>query len=221
MRSAPLFFFILAGGVALVTAVNFGLSTAASNKTVPGCPGVTTDGSPNPAETAAFWMDTPVAPQLLTYSDSLSPAQIKVLGASSDEKWIEVDLSDQKLTAWEGNRVFLQTLISSGLRNRTPAGEYRIWYKTRATKMEGGSRLNKTYYYLPNVPFAMFFHGDYGIHGTYWHNNFGNRMSHGCVNAPTPEAERLFYWTQPELPAGKKSVRSDAAHPGTRVVVHE
>ena len=87
--------------------------------------------------------------------------------------------------------------------------------------MEGGSRLNNSYYYLPNVPYAMFYSGSYGIHGTYWHNNFGNRMSHGCVNAPTPVAEKLFYWADPPLSSGHQTVRASSAQPGTRVVVHD
>ena len=119
------------------------------------------------------------------------PGADQVLGANNS-RWIEVDLGRQKLIAHDGDQIFLESLISSGLGNRTPVGEYRIWYKIRSTKMEGGNRLTKSYYYLPNVPYAMFFFGSYGIHGTYWHNNFGNRMSHGCVNAPTPIAEKLF-----------------------------
>jgi len=67
----------------------------------------------------------------------------------------------------------------------------------------------------------MFFYGDFGIHGTYWHSNFGHPMSHGCVNTPTSIAERLFYWTDPQLPEGKKAVRSSADYPGTRVVIHQ
>jgi lipoprotein-anchoring transpeptidase ErfK/SrfK len=51
-------------------------------------------------------------------------------------------------------------------------------------------------YYLPNVPYVMYFHGGYGLHGTTWHANFGHPMSHGCVNLPTSEAEWLFNWAQ-------------------------
>ncbi len=150
-----------------------------------------------------------------------------VLGVNDGEKWIEVDLSDQKLTAWEGTGVFLETLISSGLPWwPTPQGEFRVWAKVRATKMEGGE--GKYYYNLPNVPFVMFFENEnvpgwrgYGLHGTYWHNSFGTQRSHGCVNLPTSIAERLYYWTTPVMPEGKRYVRSTPENPGTRVVVHE
>lgn len=150
-----------------------------------------------------------------------------VLGANNEDKWIEVDLSEQKLRAWEGSSLYFETLISSGLPwTPTPVGEFRIWAKLRATKMEGGS--GKYYYYLPNVPFVMFFENakvpgakGYGLHGTYWHNDFGKQHSHGCVNLPTSYAEKLYYWTGPVMPEGKSFVRSSDENPGTRIVVHE
>ena len=150
-----------------------------------------------------------------------------VLGVNNEEKWVEVDLSDQKLRAWEGSSIFLETLVSTGLPWwPTPQGEFRVWAKIRATKMEGGE--GKNYYNLPNVPFVMFFENTevpgrrgFGLHGTYWHNDFGRVRSHGCVNLPTNIAEQLYYWTTPTLPEGKRFVRSSADNPGTRVVIHE
>lgn len=150
-----------------------------------------------------------------------------VLGAVSGERWIEVDLSEQKLTAWDGETKFLETKISSGLPwSPTPVGEFRIWTKFRYTKMEGGE--GKYYYYLPNVPYVMFFENSkvpgfrgYSLHGTYWHNDFGKPHSHGCVNLPTSVAEKLFYWTGPDLPEGKGAMRADDQNLGTRIVIHE
>lgn len=154
-------------------------------------------------------------------------SKIDVLGVSGEERWVEVDLSEQKLKAWEGDSLFLETPVSTGLSfYPTPQGEFRIWIKLRATKMEGGS--GKYYYYLPNVPYVMFFQNDiipgargYGLHGTYWHNDFGTPRSHGCVNLPTPIAKELYYWTSPVLPEGKSVVRATNENPGTRVVIHE
>ncbi len=186
-----------------------------------GCPAAAdANGQLNPHDTVAFWRNQPI-PALTGLTSLLSEDEKQVLGATSEEKWIEVDLSDQKMIAHQGEQVFLESLVSTGLWGRTPPGEYRIWYKIRATKMEGGNRANNTYYYLPNVPYVMFFSGDIGIHGTYWHQNFGQPMSHGCVNSPTPIAEKLFYWTDPPLPEGKLLVRATADNPGTRVVVHD
>lgn len=153
---------------------------------------------------------------------------VYVLGEETgEERWIEVDLSDQKLIAHQGDSVFLETKISSGLPwTPTPTGEFRIWVKFKYTKMEGGS--GKYYYNLPNVPYVMFFENadtpgfqGYGLHGTYWHNDFGKPHSHGCVNLPTPVAKQLFYWTLPALPDGKGTIRANADNVGTRIVIHE
>lgn len=152
---------------------------------------------------------------------------LQVLGEATGEKWIEVDLSEQKIKAWQGGNLFLESLVSTGLPWwPTPTGEFRIWTKLRSTKMEGGS--GKYYYYLPNVPYTMFFENEkvpgwrgFGLHGTYWHDDFGTPRSHGCVNLPTPIAERLYYWVGPNLGDRSWSVRSSANNPGTRIVIHE
>lgn len=151
----------------------------------------------------------------------------QVLGEVSGEKWIEVDLSEQKLIAWEGGQKFLETAVSTGLPWwPTPTGEFRIWTKFRYSGMEGGS--GKYYYNLPNVPYVMFFENDkvpgwkgYGLHGTYWHNDFGTPRSHGCVNLPTPIAEKIFYWSGPTIEEGKKAMRASNENLGTRIVIHK
>lgn len=140
--------------------------------------------------------------------------------AAGEEKWIEVSLSDQKLRAWEGQRIVMEYPISSGKWAPTPKGTFYIWYKTRSQKMSGGSKELGTYYYLPNVPHNMFFHKGYAIHGAYWHNNFGQPMSHGCVNQPLSNAAQIFEWAGPVVPAGQNAVRATAENPGTKVFVH-
>jgi len=151
-----------------------------------------------------------------------------VLGVSADgERYIEVDLSEQKLRAWDGGNLFLETPVSSGLPWwPTPQGEFRIWVKLRYTRMQGGE--GRYYYNLPNVPFVMYFQNDrvpswrgYGLHGAYWHNAFGTPRSHGCVNLPIPEAEKLYYWVTPTLPEGKGSTYASDENPGTRIIIHE
>lgn len=162
-------------------------------------------------------------PEVAFAKDAVKP----VLSAVSETKWIEVDLSEQKLIAWEGDHKYLETAISTGLPGTpTPRGEFKIWIKLRATKMEGGS--GRGYYYLPNVPYVMFFENEdvpgwkgYGIHGTYWHSDFGTPRSHGCVNVPTPIAKQLYEWTTPVLEEGKGTVRAGAGNLGTRIVIHE
>ena len=147
-------------------------------------------------------------------------AVLGTVNAVGEEKWIEVSLDQQMLRAWEGNRVVMEFPISSGKWAKTPKGDFNIWYKTRNQSMIGGSKALGTYYNLPNVPHNMFFYKGYAVHGAYWHNNFGNPMSHGCVNAPLDKVGALFEWTGPVVPAGKNVVKASPENPGTRVFVH-
>lgn len=157
----------------------------------------------------------------LAYSSQSTDTE--VLGTTlpgGEEKWIEVSLDEQKIRAWEGNRQVMEFLISSGKWTPTPTGTFNIWYKTKNQSMIGGSQALGTYYNLPNVPNNMFFHQGYAIHGAYWHNNFGQPMSHGCVNSPLANAAQIFEWAGPIVPSGQNSVRASADNPGTRVYVH-
>lgn len=155
------------------------------------------------------------------------PRPSKVLGESSGEKIIYVDLTNQRLYAYEGDKLIYNFLVSTGKWGRTPTGEFRIANKFRFTKMSGGSRAYGTYYYLPNVPFVQFFGNakipasrGFSLHGTYWHNNFGHPMSHGCVNMKTSEAGLIFEWADPKLPEGKKSGAASKDNPGTKVIIY-
>lgn len=152
---------------------------------------------------------------------ALSEEEKKVLAAATgEEKWIDIDLASQRLRAYEGNRLVYEFPISSGKWGRTPTGEFRVWIKLRYTLMHGGSRELRTYYYLPNVPYTQYFYKGYGLHGTYWHNNFGHPMSHGCVNMRTSDAETLFYWTIPPVDTNQNVAYPSYDYPGTRIVVH-
>lgn len=117
-----------------------------------------------------------------------------VLGVhvSAEKKHVYVDLSAQTLYAYEGNKIIMQALISSGKWGRTPTGNFNVWEKLAATRMAGGEGADA--YDLPNVPWVMYFHNDFGLHGAYWHDNFGHPMSHGCVNMRQIDAQELFAW---------------------------
>jgi lipoprotein-anchoring transpeptidase ErfK/SrfK len=104
-------------------------------------------------------------------------------------RYIDINLSEQTLYAFEGNTQVNSFLVSTGKSGyRTPTGEFHIYSKNRYTLMHGPD------YYLPNVPFVSWFYADYSIHGTYWHHNFGHVMSHGCVNMETDAAEWIYNW---------------------------
>ena len=150
------------------------------------------------------------------------PIEKRVLGETiPQEKWIEVDISDQRIFAHEGDNIVYNFPISGGKWAPTPQGTFRIWIKLRYTKMSGGSKEDGSYYYLPNVPYVMYFYKGYGIHGAYWHNNFGTPMSHGCVNMSIPDAAALFNWADPFVAANKWVAHPSKDNLGTKVVVHE
>lgn len=136
-------------------------------------------------------------------------------------KWIAVDLDHQRTFAWEGNKLIKSFLISSGkARTPTVTGVFRIWGKIAAQRMEGGSRAAGDYYNLPNVQWVQYFYHDYSFHGTYWHNNFGTPMSHGCVNMTNADAKWLYDWASPTVEGygWHTAVREDL---GTLVVVYQ
>ena len=108
---------------------------------------------------------------------------------------IVVDLSDQAAYFYENGVVVNSTRMSSGLPGHdTHTGNFRITAKLRVQNMGNPDLTKAPYYYTKNVPWVMYFNGDQALHGAYWHNNFGNRMSHGCVNLPVGVAEFLYQW---------------------------
>ena len=117
-----------------------------------------------------------------------------VLGGPYPEKgngkrWIDVNLSEQRVYAYEGDIIVNAFIVSTGTaRTPTVTGNYKIWIKLKSTTMSGPG------YHLTNVPYTMYFYKGYGLHGTYWHNNFGTPMSHGCVNLAIPDAQWLYNW---------------------------
>ncbi len=124
-----------------------------------------------------------ITPQTYT----AAPAQ----PTTSAGKEIVVDLSDQRVYAYENGQLVRNVLVSTGLYNTpTVQGDYRVYVKYESQTMSGPG------YYLPGVPYVMYFYQGYSLHGTYWHNNFGQPMSHGCVNLPTPEAQWFYGWAE-------------------------
>jgi lipoprotein-anchoring transpeptidase ErfK/SrfK len=125
---------------------------------------------------------TPTPRPSISYDYILNPEELK-----DEERWIDVDVSNQVVTAYEGSTPVKSFVVSTGTAyHPTVAGLFRIWTKLRWDDMAGPG------YYLPDVPYTMYFYKGYALHGTYWHSNFGNPMSHGCVNLRTEDAAWLF-----------------------------
>lgn len=143
------------------------------------------------------------------------PTAIPPTKQPSGEKWIDVDLTRQVLVAYEGDVEVLRTTVSTGSAwTPTVTGRFRIFRKLLSQTMVGPD------YVQPDVPYVMYFYGAYSLHGTYWHNDFGQPRSHGCVNLRIADAEWLFYWTDPQLPPGATEVWDTVSGKGTLVVVH-
>ncbi|GIV71188.1 LysM peptidoglycan-binding domain-containing protein [Caldilinea sp.] len=141
------------------------------------------NGLPNPN---FIW----VGQRLRVRANTLPQTTLNLAAAPADGKrWIEINLTTQTLTAWQGDVPVMITRISSG-RAGTPTvtGRFTIGTKYKSQRMVGPG------YDLPNVPWVMYFYQGYAIHGAYWHNNFGAPMSHGCVNMRPSEAEMLYNW---------------------------
>jgi lipoprotein-anchoring transpeptidase ErfK/SrfK len=114
--------------------------------------------------------------------------------ADSTDKWVNVNLYEQVLTAYEGDKLVFATLISSGLPNfQTNAGTFKVWSRQKSTPMSGAMG-EPDFYSLPAVPYVMFFDNDISLHGTYWHDGFGFKHSHGCVNMTISDAKWVFNW---------------------------
>lgn len=104
-------------------------------------------------------------------------------------KLIIVILSEQKVYVYQNGALLKTFIVSTGVpQHPTVTGHYKIYVKYTSATMSGEG------YYLPNVPWVMYFYQGYSFHGTYWHHNFGHPMSHGCVNMYTPDAQWLFNW---------------------------
>ncbi len=112
-------------------------------------------------------------------------------------KWFAVDLYEQTLIAYDNDKAVFATLISSGLPQwSTTEGLFKIWDRYELVKMSGATG-QPDFYYLPQVPWVMYFNQDeQALHGTYWHDGFGFRRSHGCVNMSITDAMWAFKWTQ-------------------------
>lgn len=168
---------------------------------------------------SALGIDTTSVDQagMPTYDESLfwtadNPNPLGDLGASG-RKWIEVSISQQTAWVYQGSTLISQSLVSTGIEpNGTQIGVFHVRYKLAKTDMTGTTNAagevvslgetsaqdpqpGETPYIVKDVPNVMYFNNEAeALHGAYWHNNFGNPMSHGCVNLPLDFAAFLFGW---------------------------
>ena len=145
------------------------------------------------------------AGQDATENMNIQTAAYQTVNMNSYDKWIEVDLSEQRTTAYEHSTPVKQFIVATGVRgHETVTGEFAIWLKVRSQTMQGGSKADGDYYDIPNVEWVSYFYQDYALHGAWWRKQFGAPASHGCVNMTNTDAQWVYEW----------------APIGTKVIVH-
>lgn len=125
--------------------------------------------------------------------------------------WVHIDLSEQTLTAYEGDRPVFATLISTGktgIATETHVGLYQVEQKMIYSDMRGEP---DDPYVVDRVPYVLYFNKDEAVHGAYWHDRFGHRASHGCVNLSLADSRWLFDWAPPKLPVNWSVIEPKAA----------
>jgi hypothetical protein len=127
----------------------------------------------------------------VVFPDTVRPAEIP-----AGVKWISINLFEQTLAAYEGDRMVFATLTATGTPGFwTRPGVFQVKKKYKIQTMSGAFEPDKSdYYYVEDVPWVMYFDRARAIHGEYWHNNLGARHSHGCVNVPVADGRWLYDW---------------------------
>jgi lipoprotein-anchoring transpeptidase ErfK/SrfK len=153
-------------------------------------------------------------------------------GARKGEKWIIVSITRGTLVAYDGERPVYATLISPGAGgvpvpgrdpvkwSTTPLGVFRVTFKHRAATMSPEAVEAKRSFWIADVPWTQYFQAPFALHTAYWHEDFGEPMSAGCVNLSPHDGRWLFEFTDPELPDGWNGVAAGRDNGlGTRIVI--
>ncbi len=136
-------------------------------------------------------------------------------GLPPEEIWLDVDLDQQMLAVRRAGAIEFLTLISSGnWKHATPTGLFRVTSKWAFADMRSRAGDDDTYY-VEGVPWVQYFRGRYALHGTFWHNRFGRRTSHGCINLSAHDARWVYEHTWPVAKPGWVVVNEHAHEPGT------
>ncbi len=130
-------------------------------------------------------------------------------GVVAGERWVDIDLDQQTLIAYDGDMPVFATLVSTGrVKWDTPTGIYRLDGKAAKVRMQAPVGAAEAWN-VAEVPYSMRFRKNFALHGTYWHDGFGRRRSHGCVNLSPHDAHELYDWTEPSVPDGWTEVEGD------------
>jgi len=154
--------------------------------------------------------------------NDINLSQLTEVEMPVDGRWIRVDLSEQLVVAYEGDKALRAFHISSGLpRTPTVVGEFSVRMKVPSQTMSGGDPATYGYYSLPNVKWVQYFYSEYAFHGSYWHNDFGRPKSHGCINMTNADAKWLFEFTSPTWDGKTTWYKTPKDVVATKVIVTE
>jgi lipoprotein-anchoring transpeptidase ErfK/SrfK len=141
-------------------------------------------------------------------------------GLKECEKWIELVVAHQSIVAYEGTEPVYMTMVSSGDRRYpTDYGIFRVWWKKAQADMSSSMGGSGEFYRVDDVAWAVFFWRGEALHAAHWHDDFGTRRSHGCVNLAPKDAKWFYDWTEPRVPPAWLNRRANERHPGTIVRV--
>jgi hypothetical protein len=154
----------------------------------------------------------------------IDPAKRMPAWGKAGERWLDVNITKQTLVAYDGEKPVFATLVSTGeaglddheKTTATKRGIFRIHTKHVSSTMSSDEVGEE--FELRDVPYVQYFEQGYALHGAYWHDRFGTPKSHGCINVSPEDARRLFFFTEPALPAGWHGVLTELT--GTVVFVH-
>lgn len=144
---------------------------------------------------------------------------------AENARWVDVNVATQTMVAYEGSRPIFATAVSTGRRGAqtsTPLGLHKVWAKLRTSDMDDLEREDvERNYAMQAVPWVQYFEHSNGFHAAFWHNRFGERHSHGCVNLSPHDARWLFDWSTPALPVGWSAILPREGEASLWVRVHE
>lgn len=152
-------------------------------------------------------------------------SQTEPPAGAEGQRWIDVDVSEQVLVAYEGAQPVFATLVSTGRDtpgSRTPLGTFHVWAKLATSDMDDLERDDvRENYLIEGVPWVQYFDGSVALHAAFWHDDFGRARSHGCVNLAPADARALYAFTAPDVPEGLEALIPFTDEARTIVRVHE
>lgn len=173
-------------------------------------------------ERAGRWYQTELEAGETRWIAALQVSRIHAIKRPSSiepgQRWIHVSLRNQFVALYEGDAMVYVTLASTGEEEHpTPTGTFAVRSKHITATMDDEDNLSGPYY-IQDVPWVLYFKGGYALHGAFWHDRFGLKTSHGCVNLAPNDAKRVFeFATEPPLPEGLHAVFTKPEQQGTAV----